>query len=52
MNLSAIFSGMEYSHWMMIAGGVLVVLGFVGFAFRQNHEIDRGSSRDERLGEK
>jgi hypothetical protein len=29
-------SAMEYPHWLMVAGAVLVVLGFVGFAFRQN----------------
>lgn len=52
MNLSDLFYGMQYPHWMMIAGGVLVVLGFVGFAFSQNHAIDRSPSRDERLGEK
>ena len=31
-----IFSAMQYPHWMMIGGGVLVVLGFLGFAFRKN----------------
>jgi hypothetical protein len=52
MNLFDLFSGMQYPHWMMIGGGALVVLGFVGFAFRQNHAIDRGgASDDERLGE-
>ena len=35
------FSSMEYPHWLIIAGVVLLVLGFVGlafvgFAFRQN----------------
>jgi hypothetical protein len=29
-------STMEYPHWLMVAGAVLVVLGFIGFAFRQN----------------
>jgi hypothetical protein len=27
---------MEYPHWLMIAGAVLVAFGFVGFAFSQN----------------
>jgi hypothetical protein len=27
---------MEYPHWMMVAGAVLVVLGFIGLVFRQN----------------
>jgi hypothetical protein len=26
----------EYPHWMMMAGSVLVVLGFIGFAFHRN----------------
>jgi hypothetical protein len=26
---------MEYPHWLMIAGAVLVAFGFVGFAFSQ-----------------
>jgi hypothetical protein len=29
-------SEMEYPHWMMVADAVLVVLGFVGFAFHRN----------------
>jgi hypothetical protein len=31
---------MQYPHWLMVAGAVLVVLGFVGFTFRQkpDHE--------------
>jgi hypothetical protein len=40
MNLLSWLSEMEYPHWMMVAGAVLVVLGFIGFAFRQkpDHE--------------
>jgi uncharacterized protein HemX len=26
----------EYPHWMMMAGAILVALGFTGFAFHQN----------------
>ena len=26
----------EYPHWMMMAGAILVALGFIGFAFHQN----------------
>jgi hypothetical protein len=26
----------EYPHWMMMAGAVLVALGFIGFTFQQN----------------
>jgi hypothetical protein len=29
-------SAMQYPHWLMIAGATLVVVGFIGFAFRQN----------------
>ena len=28
---------MEYPHWLMVAGAVLVVLGFVGVAFRKDN---------------
>jgi hypothetical protein len=30
-------SAMEYPHWLMVAGAVLVVLGFVGVAIRKNN---------------
>ena len=33
-------SEMQYPHWLMVAGAVLVVLGFVGFAFRQNRGVE------------
>ena len=29
------FSSMEYAHWLIIAGAVLLMLGFVGLALRQ-----------------
>jgi hypothetical protein len=29
-------SAMEYPHWIMVAGAVLVVLGFIGFIFHKN----------------
>jgi hypothetical protein len=28
---------MEYPHWLMVAGAVLVVLGFVGIAFLKSN---------------
>jgi hypothetical protein len=28
---------MEYPHWLMVAGAVLVVLGFIGFVFRNRN---------------
>jgi hypothetical protein len=27
---------MQYAHWLMVAGAVLVVLGFIGFALHKN----------------
>jgi len=27
---------MQYPHWLMVAGAVLVVLGFIGFIFHRN----------------
>ena len=29
-------SALQYPHWLMVAGAVLVVLGFIGFAFSRN----------------
>ncbi len=34
----------EYPHWMMMAGAILVALGFMGFAFHQNRN---GPVKDE-----
>jgi hypothetical protein len=31
---------MQYSHWLMVAGAVLVVLGFIGFALHNNDAED------------
>ena len=30
---------MQYPHWLMVAGAVLVVVGFIGFAFRQGMKV-------------
>ncbi len=32
---------MEYPHWLMIAGAVLVAFGIIGFAFTQNKNESR-----------
>jgi len=32
---------MQYAHWSMVAGAVLVVVGFIGFALHKN---DAGTS--------
>jgi hypothetical protein len=42
---------MEYPHWLMIAGAVLLVLGFIGLVLRQRKdaeaEIKETASGDE-----
>jgi hypothetical protein len=30
---------MEYPHWIMVAGAVLVVIGFIGFAFHRDDAV-------------
>jgi hypothetical protein len=35
---------MQYPHWLMVAGAVLVVLGFIGFPFRQNRNDEPDSA--------
>jgi hypothetical protein len=32
---------MQYAHWLMVAGAVLVVVGIIGFALHKN---DAGTS--------
>jgi LPXTG-motif cell wall-anchored protein len=44
----ALFETMQYPHWLMVAGAVLVAIGFIGFVFRQNKN---GASVDERMHE-
>ena len=39
--MQSIISEMEYPHWLMVAGAVLVVLGFIGFAFSKNIDVER-----------
>ena len=36
MNWNSLVSAMEYPHWLMAAGGVLVAVGFIGFVFQKN----------------
>ena len=31
---------MQYPHWLMVAGAVLVLLGSIGFAFNRNRNVD------------
>lgn len=42
MNLFGWLSKMEYPHWMIAAGAILLAIGFVGFALRQNENGARG----------
>jgi LPXTG-motif cell wall-anchored protein len=35
-------SAMEFPHWLMVAGAVLVVIGLIGFAFRRNKDRHAG----------
>ena len=42
---------MEYPHWLMVAGGVLVVVGFVGLAFHQNRTVEPDHEPTENEGE-
>ena len=39
-----LLSDWEYPHWMMMAGAIIVALGFMGFAFHQNRN---GPVKDE-----
>ena len=45
-------SALEYPHWMMVAGAGLVVLGFIGFAFGQNRNVETDQKKlgPEKLG--
>jgi hypothetical protein len=32
-------SALQYPHWLMVAGAVLVIVGFIGFAFSKNRNL-------------
>jgi cell division protein FtsN len=38
---------MQYLIWLMVAGAVLVVIGFIGFAFHLNNAPEPTSPNDE-----
>jgi hypothetical protein len=40
-------SAMQYPHWLMVAGAVLVVFGLIGFSFRQNKNVEPGHEPTE-----
>jgi hypothetical protein len=31
---------MGYPHWLIVAGAVLVVIGFIGLALRRNRDVE------------
>ena len=48
--MTNVFSSMEYPHWLIIAGAILLMLGFVGLALRQRAveaELDDMASDQE-----
>ena len=38
---------MQYPHWLMVAGAVLVVLGFIGLALRQKRDVELDDEQTE-----
>jgi hypothetical protein len=38
-----VLSEIEYPHWLMIAGAILVVFGFIGYIFVKNRDADHSS---------
>jgi len=34
-----ILSTLQYPHWLMVVGAIFIVLGFIGYAFRQNKNV-------------
>jgi LPXTG-motif cell wall-anchored protein len=40
-------SAMEYPHWLMVAGAVMVALGFIGLTFRRNRDVEPDRERAE-----
>ena len=41
-------SAMQYPHWLMVVGAVLVVIGFIGFAFHRNNAERISDNPDRR----
>ena len=34
------FSAMQYPHWLLVVGAILVLLGLIGLAFRQGKGVE------------
>jgi LPXTG-motif cell wall-anchored protein len=41
---------MNYAHWMMVIGAALVVIGFIGYAFRKNRNEQEQDDRAKAKG--
>jgi hypothetical protein len=41
-------SAMEYPHWMMMAGAILVAAGFIGLAFHRNRNVETDQKKPGR----
>jgi hypothetical protein len=39
---------MQYPHWLMVAGAILVVIGLIGLAFYQNKDREPDDKGHER----
>lgn len=39
-------SRIEYPHWFMLAGAVLVLAGLIGWAFQRNRQASKDSVRE------
>jgi hypothetical protein len=37
--MNAILSAMQYPHWLMVAGAILVLLGFIGVTSSRNRNV-------------
>ena len=40
-----LLTALQLPHWLMMAGALLVVVGFIGFAFRKNREAATGKEQ-------
>jgi hypothetical protein len=45
MRAKKMFSPMQYPHWMILGGGILVVIGAVGILFRRNGDEVQADER-------
>jgi hypothetical protein len=43
------FSSMQYAHWMILGGGILVVIGALGVLFRRSGDEVQADERADEL---